>query len=208
MLYITILVASWHSSFAALYRHSNMIRMITLMVSISSLFLSINWSAPSLYTFNQTVFAFPPSNQQQQEVQQQEVLLSSSSNGSSHSVTNTTNTTGHPSSPQDLQRVTTATMTVDIVFGGALLGNKSYHPNPLITGPNTTIFWHNTDEILHTVTSGLGTEDTMKGKEFDSSIIIPDKTYTHTFSEMGEYPYFCILHPTMVGKLIIIRNET
>jgi plastocyanin len=185
---------------------------ILVVMSISSLFLAINWSAPSLYIFNQTVFAFQPSNQQQEGQQQETLLLSSSSNDSSHSVANA-NTSGHPSSPpplQDSQRgtTTTATMTVEIVLGAALLGNKSYDPNPLITSPNTTIVWHNADEILHTVTSGLGIEDAMKGKEFDSPIIIPDKTYTHTFSEIGEYPYFCILHPTMIGKIIIIRNET
>jgi len=157
------------------------------------------------------VFAFQPSNQQQEGRQRQEILLlSSSSNDPSDSVTNT-NTSGHPSSPrQDSQRGTTATITVEIVLGGALLGNKSYDPNPLITGPNTTIIWHNTDEILYTVASGLGTEDNMRGKEFDSPIIIiiPGKTYIHTFAEIGEYPYFCVLHPAMVGKIIIIRNET
>ena len=206
------MIVSWHSSSAALYRHSNMIRTIIFVVlSVSSLFLSTNWSASSsLYIFNQTVFAFQPSNQHQEERQQQILLLSSSSssNDSSDSVTNT-NTSGHPSSPlQDSQTGTTATITVEIVLGGALLGNKSYDPNPLITGPNTTIIWHNADEILHTVTSGLGTEDNMKGMEFNSPIIIPGKTYIHTFSEIGEYPYFCILHPAMVGKIIIIRNET
>jgi plastocyanin len=209
-------VVSWHSSFAALYRHSNMIRtIIFVVVSISSLFLSIiNWSpSSSLYIFNQTVFAFQPSNQQQQAGRQQQeiLLLSSSSNDSSYSVTNTntnTSTSGHPAPLQDSQRGTTPTMTVEIVLGGAQLGTESYDPNPLITGPNTTIIWHNADEILHTVTSGLGTEDNMKGKEFNSPIIIPGKTYIHTFSEIGEYPYFCILHPAMVGKIIIIRNET
>ena len=203
-------MVSWHSSFAALYRHSNMIRtIIFVLLSISSLFLSTNWSASSLYIFNQTVFAFQPSNQQQEGRQRQEILLlSSSSNDPSDSVTNT-NTSGHPSSPrQDSQRGTTATITVEIVLGGALLGNKSYHPNPLITGPNTTIIWHNADEILHTVRSGLGAEDNMRRKEFDSLIIILGKTYIHAFSEVGEYPYFCELHPAMVGKIIIIRNET
>jgi plastocyanin len=206
------MMVSWHSSFAALYRHSNMIRTIMFVVlSISSLFLSTNWSASSsLYIFNQTVFAFQPSNQHQEEgQQQQEILLllsSSSSNDPSDSVTNTnTSTSGHPSSPplQDSQRGTTATITVEIVLGGAVLGNKSYHPNPLITGPNTTIIWHNTDEILHTVASGLGTEDNMRGKEFDSPIIAPGETYIHTFTEIGEYPYFCVLHPAMVGKIIV-----
>ena len=202
------MMVSWHSSFAELYRHSNMIRtIIFVLLSISSLFLSTNWSASSLYIFNQTVFAFQPSNQQQEILP----LSSSSSNDSSHSVTNTnTNTSGHPSSPplQDSQRgTTTATITVEIVLGGAQLGNKSYDPNPLITGPNTTIIWDNADEILHTVRSGRGAEDNMNGKEFDSPIIIPGKTYIHTFAEIGEYPYFCVLHPAMVGKIIIIRNE-
>jgi plastocyanin len=203
-------MVSWHSYFAALYRHCNMIRTIIFVVlSVSSLFLSTNWSASSPYIFNQTVFAFQPSNQHQEERQQEILLLlllssSSSSNDPSDSVTNT-NTSGHPSSPplQDSQRGTTATITVEIVLGGALFGNKSYHPNPLITGPNTTIIWHNADEILHTVASGLGTEDNMRGKEFDSPIIAPGETYIHTFAEIGEYPYFCVLHPAMVGKIII-----
>ena len=201
-------MVSWHSYFAALYRHCNMIRTIIFVVlSVSSLFLSTNWSASSPYVFNQTVFAFQPSNQHQ-EGQQQEILSllssSSSSNDPSDSVTNT-NMSGHPSSRplQDSQRGTTATITVEIVLGGALLGNKSYDPNPLIIGPNTTIIWHNADEILHTVASGLGAEDNMNGKEFDSLIIIPGKTYIHTFAEIGEYPYFCVLHPAMVGKIII-----
>jgi len=152
------------------------------------------------------VFAFQPSNQQQ-EAQQYKILLSSSSNDSSHSIANT-NTSGHLSPIQDSQIGATANTTVEIVFGAALLGNKSYYPNPLITSPNTTLVWHNTDKILHTVTSGLGIEDNIRGKEFDSSIIIPDRTYNHTFSDIGEYPYFCILHPAMIGKIIIIRNET
>jgi plastocyanin len=202
-------MVSWHSYFAALYRHCNMIRTIIFVVlSVSSLFISTNWSASSSpYIFNQIVFAFQPSKQHQEEGQRQEILLLSSSlsNDPSDSVTNT-NTGGHPSSSsplQDSQRGTTATITVEIVLGGAVLGIKSYDPNPLITGPNTTIVWHNADEILHTVASGLGTEDNMRGKEFDSPIIAPGGTYIHTFTEIGEYPYFCILHPAMVGKIIV-----
>jgi hypothetical protein len=165
----------------------------------------MNWSAPSLYIFEQTVFAFQPSNQQQ-EGQQYKIPTSSSYTDSSHNVT-VTNATELLFPLQDSQIGATANTTVEIVFGAALFGNKSYYPNPLITSPNTTIVWHNTDEILHTVTSGFGISDNLKGKIFDSSIIIPDRTYNHTFSEKGEYPYFCILHPAMVGKIIIIRNE-
>jgi hypothetical protein len=199
-------VVSWHSSFAALYRRSKMIRTIILVaVSISSLFLFINWSAPSLYLFEQTVFAFQPSNLQQ-EGQQYKIPTSSSYTDSSHNVA-ITNATELLFPLQDSQIGATANTTVEIVFGAALFGNKSYYPNPLITSPNTTIVWHNTDEILHTVTSGFGISDNLKGKIFDSPIIIPDRTYNHTFSEKGEYPYFCILHPAMVGKIIIIRNE-
>jgi hypothetical protein len=98
-----------------------------MQIAYGQQLLLLQNTAPSLYIFNQTEFAFQPSNQQQGEVgqQQEEILLlssSSSSNDSFHSVTNT-NTRGHPSSSsplQDLQGETTTTMTVEIVLGALL----------------------------------------------------------------------------------------
>lgn len=184
------------------FHHENMIRII-LIVLINCLFLSAYWLS-SIYIFSQNTFAFKPINQTGQ--QQKEIILSLPSlNAYSPSNSSNVNTTEHSLALQDL-RNRTSNRNIEIVFDSTQLGDKAYDPNPLIAIPNTTISWHNKDYILHTVTSGLGIEDNSKGKEFDSSIIFSDGIYFHTFSEVGEFPYFCILHPTMTGKVIITPN--
>jgi plastocyanin len=175
-----------------------------LIVLISSLILSVYWLL-SFYIFSQKTFAFKPTNQTGQQ-QKEMIPLSSSSNAYSLSNSKNVNTIEHSLALQGMQKITD-NRTIEIVFDSTLLGEKAYDPNPLIASPNTTISWHNKDHILHTATSGLGMEDNNKGKEFDSSIIIADGTYFHTFSKLGIYPYFCILHPTMIGKVVIIPNE-
>ena len=47
------------------------------------------------------------------------------------------------------------------------------------------------------------------GKAFDSGLSGPSalttkgKTFSHTFTAAGTYSYFCKLHPTMVGKVLV-----
>jgi plastocyanin len=187
------------SPIIALFQDDNIIRIIL----ISCLILSINWLS-SIYFFSQNTFAFKPINQIEQ---QQKEIISSSSPSNYYSLVNSSNVnlTEHSLTLENFQKRTTR--TVEIVFDSTLLGDKAYDPNPLIVNPNTTISWHNKDHILHTVTSGLGMEDNNKGKEFDSPIIFSDKTYSHTFFKVGTFPYFCILHPTMIGEVIVIANE-
>ncbi|MFL6508185.1 MAG: plastocyanin/azurin family copper-binding protein, partial [Nitrososphaeraceae archaeon] len=31
----------------------------------------------------------------------------------------------------------------------------------------------------------------------------PKQTFSHKFDTAGEFPYFCQLHPTMVGKVVV-----
>jgi plastocyanin len=188
------------SPIIALFEDDNIIRIIL----ISSLILSINWLS-SIYFFSQNTFAFKPINQ---IGQQQKEIISSSSPSNYYSLVNSSNVnlTEHSLTLENFQKRTT-NRTVEIVFDSTQLGDKAYDPNPLIVNPNTTISWHNKDHILHTVTSGLGMEDNNKGKEFDSPIIFSDKTYSHTFFKVGTFPYFCILHPTMIGEVIVIANE-
>jgi plastocyanin len=68
-----------------------------------------------------------------------------------------------------------------------------------------TVTWTNMDTQPHTVISGSnGTPD---GK-FDSSpnfnpLLAPAQTFSHTFTEAGEYPYYCALHPNMVGTVSV-----
>ncbi len=65
-----------------------------------------------------------------------------------------------------------------------------------------SITWHNDSGVIHTVTSG-NPEDGPDGV-FDSSIIMSDDTFTHTFTETGQYEYFCSIHPRMTGIVIVV----
>ena len=64
-----------------------------------------------------------------------------------------------------------------------------------------TIVWSNADTAFHTVTSGSET-DGLDGL-FDSKEFAPGKSFTYKFSEIGHYPYYCTLHPWMMGTIIV-----
>jgi plastocyanin len=81
-------------------------------------------------------------------------------------------------------------------------GANSYSPNPVKIQKGQTVTWYNGDAISHTVTSGLE-GDTDAGKMFDSNAIIPNQHYSITFDNAGDYQYYCIYHPSMVGEIIV-----
>jgi len=64
-----------------------------------------------------------------------------------------------------------------------------------------TIVWLNADTAFHTVTSGSESEG-LDGL-FDSKEFAPGKSFTYKFSEIGHYPYYCTLHPWMMGTIIV-----
>jgi plastocyanin len=99
--------------------------------------------------------------------------------------------------------------SVSIVPNASTMANKAFSPNPLNAKVGDTVTWTNKDTTFHTVTSGTGPSDTAKGKEFDSGLSGPTalttqgKTFSHKFMTAGEFSYFCQLHPTMVGKVVV-----
>ncbi len=64
-----------------------------------------------------------------------------------------------------------------------------------------TIVWSNAETAFHTVTSG-SESDGLDGL-FDSKEFAPGKSFTYKFSEIGHYPYYCTLHPWMMGTIIV-----
>ena len=81
-------------------------------------------------------------------------------------------------------------------------GDSSYSPNPITIEKGQTITWYNGDAISHTVTSGQD-NDKDAGEEFDSNAIIPNQYFSIKFDDSGEYPYYCIYHPSMVGEVVV-----
>lgn len=79
---------------------------------------------------------------------------------------------------------------------------QPYNPSPLTVSVGTTVIWTNNDSTGHTVTEG-NPSGTTPPNGFDSGILGPGKTFSHNFNEAGATQYYCTLHPTMLGKILV-----
>ena len=86
--------------------------------------------------------------------------------------------------------------------------NECFAPSMVTTSVGGTVTWRNTDlTFAHTVTSGVLTDGGPDGG-FASGILIPFESFSYTFEEAGEYPYFCMVHPWMEGMVIVQEANT
>ena len=86
-----------------------------------------------------------------------------------------------------------------------------YDPPKMAIFVGDKITWQNDDREGHTTTSGqgsgrfgwmsddFGTPDGI----FTSSRFMPGESWSYTFDEPGEFPYFCTIHPWMEGIVIV-----
>ncbi|REK21264.1 MAG: hypothetical protein DWQ40_04325, partial [Actinobacteria bacterium] len=70
-----------------------------------------------------------------------------------------------------------------------------YSVNVLTVKVGTTVTWTNGDSMLHTVTDVNGA--------FDSGFLEEGDSWSYTFTEPGEYEYYCLPHPWMRAKVIV-----
>ena len=111
-------------------------------------------------------------------------------------VNNTGNGTNAPVGKIDIVRIS-------IVEGAPTLGEKAFSPDITNTNIGSNITWTNGDSQFHTITSGTEPDDPNVGERFDSEVLSPNEIFSYVPDGTGEIPYFCQLHPTMKGKLII-----
>lgn len=88
-----------------------------------------------------------------------------------------------------------------------------FEPGEIEIAVGETVTWTNNDDILHTVTSGIGQEQGVPGVSknkdakpdglFDQQMDGVGATFEFTFEEAGKYDYFCAIHPGMTGKVIV-----
>ena len=76
------------------------------------------------------------------------------------------------------------------------IDNFTFGPATLAVKTGTTVTWVNNDDIPHAVV----TQDHVT---FKSKVLDTDQRFSFTFTRAGEYPYFCSLHPHMVGKVVV-----
>jgi len=65
----------------------------------------------------------------------------------------------------------------------------------IVIGVNNTVIWKNEDSVWHTAHSNI--------PEFNSGLIQPGDSFTHTFQRAGTYPYHCDPHPWMTGVVVV-----
>jgi len=94
-------------------------------------------------------------------------------------------------------------VTLNIPQGASVQGNPAYEPDPLTITAGDTVEVSNQDTVPHTVTSGTGPEDAESGSQFDTSIIDAGATAQVDTASLaaGDYPYYCSVHPYMLGTL-------
>lgn len=71
----------------------------------------------------------------------------------------------------------------------------AFVPDELVVAAGATVTWTNRDGVAHTVTA----EDEV----FDSGLVDKEGTFELTFDEAGTYSYFCQIHPSMTGVIIV-----
>lgn len=95
----------------------------------------------------------------------------------------------------DMTLMQTAQAAAPIIANAVKIDNFSFEPAAIIVKPGTTVTWTNADDIPHTVVEN--------DKKFKSPPLDTDDHWSYTFTEPGEYHYFCSLHSKMVGTIIV-----
>ena len=74
----------------------------------------------------------------------------------------------------------------------------AFTPTELTVPVGATVTWTNLHGADHNVVADDGT--------FESPLFGTGETYSFTFTEAGEYPYTCTIHPSMEGTIIVTAS--
>ena len=103
-----------------------------------------------------------------------------------------------------------ATAEVDMAVGSSLVGcettNECYIPHMVTIDVGGEVMWNNIDGMAHTVSAGTPAEGL--SDDFDSGLVGPGAMFSHKFTEAGTYDYFCLVHPWMVGSVMVSSEES
>lgn len=103
----------------------------------------------------------------------------------------------------------TATVSVPAGSGASadapcVAENTCFDPAEVTVDVGGEVTWSNDDNAAHTVTSGdLSADPDNVGTVFDSGLFMAGATFSHKFDAAGDYPYFCMVHPWMVGTVTV-----
>jgi plastocyanin len=84
-------------------------------------------------------------------------------------------------------------------------GNTAYDPQTVTIKTGEEILILNNDTAAHTFTNGMGPDDQLSGKLFDTGTIEPRGFVEYVASNLqpGTYPFFSTSDPTAKGELVV-----
>lgn len=70
-----------------------------------------------------------------------------------------------------------------------------FEPGEIIVNAGEVVTWIHNDNVAHKIVSTDGL--------FESDVVNKGAEFTYTFDKPGEYNYYCSIHPSMTGKIIV-----
>jgi plastocyanin len=152
--------------------------------------------------------------------------ISQSANASKTTTTTFTNATSSGTSSTGIVANATNTATeigqenvtaVSIEPGASDLADKAFNPSIVNIKVGDTVAWTNRDSVIHTVVEGspsltspqstIRPEASTTSTEFKSGFLSQGMTFKHTFDKPGTFNYYCSIHPTMIGKVVVASSH-
>ena len=90
--------------------------------------------------------------------------------------------------------------------GCELTEEGCYNPSTVTVDVGGVVIFSNTDGAAHTFSSGVPSDDII-GLEFDSGMLSAGDSAEWIPENVGEFPYFCMIHPWMDGLIIVQEVE-
>jgi plastocyanin len=80
-----------------------------------------------------------------------------------------------------------------------MYGDFGFEPATVTIQPGTAVIWTNEGPTIHnTVSKERGI--------WELPIMAKGDEYRFTFETAGEFPYWCTLHPTMLGTVTVVEG--
>jgi plastocyanin len=87
--------------------------------------------------------------------------------------------------------------TEEIPENTIVLNDYTFSPAVITTTVGMTVTWANHDVVWHTAHAD--------DLSYSSGLLRIQGSFRHIFEEAGEYEYFCAIHPSMRGKVVVVE---
>lgn len=77
------------------------------------------------------------------------------------------------------------------------ISQMQFKPARITVKKGATVTWTQADRMPHTVTASDG--------KFESGALSGGATYSQSFAEAGTFSYYCSLHPSMRGEVVVVE---